>query len=81
MSAGAIAVIFLMVGGFQYVASRGNEETMERAKRTITSAVIGIIVIVMAYAIVAIINDLLTRTPEEAGRTTGKIPINLVYYK
>lgn len=61
--AGAVAVIFLMVGGFQYVSSRGNEEAMEKAKKTITSAVIGIVLIVMAYAIVTIVNDLLTRTP------------------
>lgn len=57
--AGAIAVIFLVIGGFQYIASRGNEEAMEKAKKSITAAVIGIVIIVMAYAIVAIINNLL----------------------
>lgn len=61
--AGAIAVIFLMLGGFQYVSSRGNEEGTEKAKKTITSAIIGIVVIVMAYAIVAIVNTLLTGPP------------------
>lgn len=61
--AGAIAVIFLIIGGYQYVASRGNEESMEKAKRTIQSAIIGIIIIVMAYAIVVIVNKLLTEAP------------------
>jgi hypothetical protein len=61
--AGAIAVVFLMIGGFQYVSSRGNEEAMEKAKKTVTSAIIGIVIIVMAYAIVSIVNTLLTTQP------------------
>lgn len=59
--AGAIAVIFLIVGGYRYIIARGNEEMMEAAKKTITGAIIGIIVIVISFAIVAIINNLLTR--------------------
>lgn len=58
--AGAIAVIFLMVGGFQYIMARGNEEATEKAKKTITGAIIGIVIIVMAFAIVLIVNELLT---------------------
>ena len=58
--AGAVAVVFLMIGGFQYVSSRGTEEGMEKAKKTVTAAIIGIVVIVMAYAIVAIVNTILT---------------------
>lgn len=58
--AGAIAVIFLVIGGFQYIASRGNEEAMEKAKKSITAAIIGIVIIVMAFAIVTIVNNLLS---------------------
>lgn len=58
--AGAIAVFFLIWGGFKYIASRGNEEAIESAKKTVTGAIIGIIIIVMAFAIVAIVNNLLT---------------------
>lgn len=61
--AGAVAVIFLMIGGFQYLSSRGNEDAMEKAKKTITSSVIGIVLIVMAFAIVSIINNILTPSP------------------
>ena len=63
--AGAIAVVFLMVGGFQYVASRGNEEGVEKAKKAISAAIIGLVIIVMAYAIVTIINTLLTQPPPQ----------------
>ena len=61
--AGGIAVLFLLVGGFQYIAARGNEEATEKAKKTITGAVIGIVIIIMAYAIVTIVSNLVTRNP------------------
>ncbi len=69
--AGAIAVIFLVIGGFRYVVSQGNEEAMERAKKTLLSAIIGIVVIIMAFAVVNIVNNLLTKEP---GATSGRTP-------
>lgn len=57
--AASITVIFLIVGGFQYVAARGNEEATEKAKKTITGSIIGLVVIVLAYAIVSIVIALL----------------------
>jgi len=62
---GALAVVFLLVGGFQYVAARGNEEASAKAKKTILGAVIGLTVVIMAYAIVYIVNTLITRDPDE----------------
>ena len=59
--AGAVAVVFLVIGGYQYVTSRGNEEAMEKAKKTITAAIIGIVIIIMAFAIVQIVNTFLTQ--------------------
>lgn len=61
--AAAIAVVYLVIGGFQYVAARGNEEATEKAKKTITGSIIGLVVIVMAFAIVTIISSLLTKAP------------------
>lgn len=61
--AGAVAVIFVVIGGFRYITSRGNEEATEAAKKTVTNAVLGIVIIVMAFAIVTIVNNLLTRVP------------------
>ncbi|MDP3993798.1 MAG: pilin [Candidatus Doudnabacteria bacterium] len=73
--AGGIAVIFIVVGGFQYVASRGNEESTEKAKKTVTYAVLGLVIIVMAFAIVSIVNNLLIREPPQ---NVGRDFINLV---
>lgn len=69
MFAGAIAVLFFIVGGYQYIVARGNEEGMEQAKKTMSGALIGIVLIIMSFAIVNIVNTLLTRpatTAEQA---------------
>ena len=56
--AGAIAVFFVIVGGYQYIASGGNEETAEKGRKTLINAIIGIIVVVLAYAIINVIVNL-----------------------
>lgn len=43
--AGAIAVGFIIVGGYRYVTSQGNQELVEKAKKTLLYAIIGLIVI------------------------------------
>ncbi len=49
---GAVAVIMIVVGGIKYVTSNGDSSAVTNAKNTIFYAVIGLIVAVMAYAIV-----------------------------
>lgn len=49
---GVVAVIMLIVGGFRYIFSGGNSTNVNAAKDTILYAVIGIVVALLAYAIV-----------------------------
>jgi len=46
------AVTLIIYGGFIWMTSAGNEENVEKAKRIISAAVIGLIVILLAWAIV-----------------------------
>lgn len=57
---GAVAVIMLIIGGLRYVISQGDKGNVESAKNTILYAVIGIVVAVMAYAIVNFVAGSLT---------------------
>lgn len=50
--AGLVAAIVLILGGIQYITSRGDEDATEKAKNTILYAVIGLIVIGLSAAIV-----------------------------
>lgn len=49
---GAISVIMLIIGGIRYVVSGGDSSAVTNAKNTILYAVIGIIVAILAYAVV-----------------------------
>jgi len=51
---GAIAVLFIIYGGILYVTSAGNKEKAEQAKQTLTYAVLGLIIIVLANVIISI---------------------------
>ncbi|MEO5950685.1 MAG: hypothetical protein ABIQ04_04510 [Candidatus Saccharimonadales bacterium] len=49
---GAVSVIMLIIGGIRYVVSGGESSAVSGAKNTILYAVIGIIVALIAYALV-----------------------------
>ncbi len=53
---GAVAVIVLIIGGFRYIISQGDAAQVKAAKDTILYAVIGVIVAILAYAIVHFIS-------------------------
>jgi hypothetical protein len=49
---GAISVIMLIVGGLFYVTSAGDSGRVTIAKNTITGAIIGLVISILAFAIV-----------------------------
>ena len=53
---GAISVIIIIIGGIYYVTSTGDQARIKRAKDTILYAIIGLIVAILAYAIVNFVN-------------------------
>ncbi len=53
--AGAIAFIFIIIGGYQYMTSLGNEEQANKAKQTLLYAFLGLIIILGAYMIIRFI--------------------------
>lgn len=55
--AGLIAVLILIIGGFRYVTSFGNEEAVEKAKKMIINAVIGIVIIILSFVIVRVVSN------------------------
>lgn len=48
----SITVLFIILGGYQYVTSAGNEEQAKRGRRTLTYAIIGLVVVILSYVIV-----------------------------
>lgn len=56
--AGIVLFILLLVGGFQFITSGGDPKAADGAKKTITSAIIGLIVILVSYIILVIIKNI-----------------------
>lgn len=52
-----VAVLFLIIGGFWYITSAGNEEQSDKGRKTILNAIIGIIIIVLSYVIVNVVSN------------------------
>ena len=49
---GAVSVIMLIIGGFRYVTSQGDQTQVQSAKNTILYSIVGIVVAILAYAAV-----------------------------
>lgn len=57
-AAGALAIIFVLIGAFQYVISSGNPQNIAQAKRTITYAIVGLVIVMMALVIVQFVRGI-----------------------
>ena len=49
---GSLSVIMIIFGGLRYVTSGGNAATVTAAKNTVLYAIVGVVVALLAYAVV-----------------------------
>lgn len=61
--AGSVAILFIIIGGYQYLTSGANPEGAKKGKTTVVNALIGIIVIVLSYVLVTVVANLVSRNP------------------
>ena len=52
---GVLAVIVIIYSGFLFIVASGNPQTIQKAKTSIVYAVVGLVVAIMAYAIVGFV--------------------------
>lgn len=48
---GLVALVIILIGGFKWMTSGGNEEKVGEAKKLLGAGIIGIIIVLAAYAI------------------------------
>jgi hypothetical protein len=53
--AGMAAVLFIVIGGFQMILGGASADNVKKGKQTLTWAVIGLAIILLAYTIVAVV--------------------------
>jgi hypothetical protein len=56
--AGIVLFVLLLVSGFKFITSGGDPKAVEGARKTLTSAIAGLIIILVAYIILVIITTL-----------------------
>jgi hypothetical protein len=77
---GIAALLMIMIGGFMYMTSAGNNATMGKAKTYIQDAIIGLVMVMTAYLLLNTINPSLTTvtikmpTGTGSGSGTGTTP-------
>lgn len=55
-----LGVIYIIIGGMKFSASSGNRERLQSAKRTITAAIIGCVIVFLAYPVLNFIGYVFT---------------------
>lgn len=51
MIMGVLAVVFVIIGGLRYILSNGDSSKLAQAKNTIMYAIIGLVLVILAYAV------------------------------
>lgn len=54
---GVIAVVIILLGGFKWMTAGGNDDKVKEAKKLIFSGIIGLVIIISAYAIASFVID------------------------
>lgn len=58
---GLVAVVIILIGGFKWMTAMGNEENVKKAKALIIQGVIGLVIIVLSFAIATFVIDALNK--------------------
>lgn len=61
-AAGIAVLVYLVTAGLQMMTSKGDPKAMESAKGKMTNAILGIVIMAIAFAIVSIVGKLLGLT-------------------
>ncbi len=56
---GLVAIVMVLIGGFKWMTSGGNEEKVGEAKKLLGAGIVGLVIIMLAYALTAfVINNM-----------------------
>lgn len=69
--AAPVLALMIIVAGYMYTTGGGNKEKVEKAGKTIKYAIIGFIIIIAAWVIVAILQGVLTGGDPSGGNPGG----------
>lgn len=60
---GIVAVIIILIGGFKWMTSGGNDDKVKSARKVMTSGIIGLVIVLSAFAIAQfVLSSIITAT-------------------
>lgn len=69
---GVIAVIIILLGGFKWMTAGGNDDKVKDAKKLIFSGIIGLVIIISAFAIASfVISSIISATSSSGGSSSS----------
>src|SRR5688500_13329016 len=60
--AGAICVLFIIIGGLRYVTSQGNADAVRAGREMIIYSIVGLVVVMMSFLIVQLVLGVINQT-------------------
>ena len=67
--AAILAVLFIIIGGYKYIFSGVSEKSAESGKKTLINAIIGLVIIILSYAIITVLANTISNS------TSGTNPV------
>jgi hypothetical protein len=61
---GALFVILIISSGFTWMVSQGNQEKVDKARKTLSYAVVGLIIVIASYSIASVIITAIEEAPQ-----------------
>jgi len=69
-----VVVLFIFYGAFLYFTAYGDEARATQAKKTITYAIVGLIIALLSFAIVTFVKGILVKPSGQTQQPNVKIP-------
>jgi len=61
---GVIAVVIVLLGGFKWMTAGGNEDKVEEAKKILGAGVIGLVIVLSAWALTSYVINIIYNTTQ-----------------
>lgn len=69
---GVISVVIILLGGFRWMTAGGNDDKVKEAKKLIFSGIIGLVIVLSAYAIASfVINSIVDATSSSSSSSSS----------
>ena len=72
---GILAVIMIIFSGIRYITAHGDKGQIESAKNTLIYSIVGLVVAIIAYAIVSWVTGLFSSGSSAAGTSSYVLPV------